>query len=145
MAIKNYSTTVAAVQTVGEIQGILSAHGAKSVMLNYDGHREPCAIMFVAETPLGDRLFKLPANIEAFQAVLQRQRVKCDREQATKVAWRNIKDWIAAQMALLETSMVKFDEIFLPYMTTDKTGTTVYQLYEGNKLPLLGEGEQKNG
>lgn len=141
MAIKNYTTSIAAVQTVGEIQGILAAHGAKSVMMNYDEKREPCAILFVAETPLGDRLFKLPANIDAFQAVLQRQRVKCDREQATKVAWRNIKDWIASMMAILETEMVRFDEIFLPYMTTDKTGTTVYQLYESNKLPLLGDGQ----
>lgn len=140
MAIKNYSTTIPAAQTVGEIQGILAVHGAKSVMMNYDERREPCAVMFIAETPLGDRLFKLPANIDAFQAVLQRQRVKCDREQATKVAWRNIKDWIAAQMALLETAMVTFDEIFLPYMAADKTGTTVYQLYAGGNLPLLGDG-----
>lgn len=141
MAIKNYSTTIPAAQTVGEIQGILAAHGAKSVMMNYDERREPCAVMFVAETPLGDRLFKLPANIEAFQAVLQRQRVKCDREQATKVAWRNVKDWIVAQMALLETAMVTFNEIFLPYMA-DKTGTTVYQLYAGGNLPLLGDGRE---
>ena len=139
MAIKNYSTTISAVQTVGEIQGILAAHGAKSVMMNYDERREPCAVMFIAETPLGDRLFKLPANIEAFQAVLQRQKVKCDREQATKVAWRNIKDWVAAQMALLETAMVTFDEIFLPYMA-DKKGTTVYQLYSGGDLPLISDG-----
>ena len=139
MAIKNYSTTISAVQTVGEIQGILAAHGAKSVMMNYDERREPNAVMFIVETPLGDRLFKLPANIDEFQKVLQSQKVKCDREQATKVAWRNIKDWIAAQMALLETAMVTLDEIFLPYMA-DKTGSTVYQLYAGGKLPLLGDG-----
>lgn len=142
MAIKNYSTTIPAVQTVGEIQGILAAHGAKSVMMNYDERREPNAVMFVVETPLGDRLFKLPANIDEFQKVLQKQKVKCDREQATKVAWRNIKDWIAAQMALLETAMVTFDEIFLPYMA-DGTGTTVYQLYTGGNLPLLGDGREQ--
>lgn len=140
MAIKNYSTTIDAKKTVGEIQEILAAHGAKSVMLNYGADKQPCAILFVAETPIGDRMFKLPANIEAFQAVMQRQRVKCDRGQATRVAWRNIKDWISAQMALLETQMVRFDEIFLPYMT-DKTGATVYQLYEKNLLPLLEDGQ----
>ena len=141
MAIKNYTTSISAAQTVGEIQGILTAHGAKSIMMNYDEKRQPCAILFIAGTPLGDRVFRLPANIQAFQAVLQRQRVKCDQEHAARVAWRNIKDWIAAMMALLETEIVRFDEIFLPYMTTDKTGTTVYQLYENKQLPLLGDGQ----
>lgn len=95
--------------------------------------------MFIVETPFGDRLFKLPANIDAFQTVLQKQKVKFDREQATKVAWRNIKDWIAAQMALLETAMVTFNKIFLPYMV-DKTGKTVYQLYSNGDLLLLEDG-----
>ncbi len=144
MAIKNYSTTIPAAQTVGEIQGILAANGAKSVMMNFDERREPCAVMFIAKTPLGDRLFKLPANIDAFQAVLQKQKVKCDREQATRVAWRNIKDWIAAQMALLATEMVTFDEIFLPYMAENQTGPTVYQLYTGGAMQLLGNGGNKN-
>ena len=139
MAIKNYSTTIPAAQTVGEIQGILAAHGAKSIIMNYNEQQEPNAVLFMVETPFGDRLFKLPANIDEFQKVLQRQKVKCDREQATKVAWRNIKDWVAAQMALLETAMVTFDEIFLPYMA-DKTGTTVYQLYSNGDLLLLEDG-----
>lgn len=139
MAIKNYSTTIPAAQTVGEIQGILAAHGAKSIIMSYNEQQEPNAVLFMVETPFGDRLFKLPANIDEFQKVLQRQKVKCDREQATKVAWRNIKDWIAAQMALLETAMVTFNEIFLPYMV-DKTGKTVYQLYSNGDLLLLEDG-----
>lgn len=139
MAIKNYSTTIPAAQTVGEIQGILAAHGAKSIIMNYNERQEPNAVLFMVETPFGDRLFKLPANIDEFQTVLQKQKVKCDREQATKVAWRNIKDWIAAQMAFLETAMVTFNEIFLPYMV-DKTGKTVYQLYSNGDLLLLEDG-----
>lgn len=35
MPIKNYTTKVPAVQTVGEIQGILAAHGARKVMMDY--------------------------------------------------------------------------------------------------------------
>lgn len=37
MPIKNYTTKVPAVQTVGEIQGILAAHGARKVMINITG------------------------------------------------------------------------------------------------------------
>lgn len=39
MPIKNYTTKVPAVQTVGEIQGILAAHGARKVMMDY----QPCS------------------------------------------------------------------------------------------------------
>ena len=38
------------------------------------------------------------------------------RQQAIRTSWRTLKDWVEAQMALLETGMVTMDEIFLPYM-----------------------------
>ena len=34
-------------------------------------------------------------------------------EQAYRVAWRNILDWVEAQMALLEIGMAKMEEVFL--------------------------------
>ena len=37
-------------------------------------------------------------------------------DQAYRVAWRNILDWVQAQMALLEIGMAKMEEVFLPYM-----------------------------
>lgn len=63
------------------------------------------------------------------------QKIKCDREQAERVAWRIIKDWIEAQMAILESEMVTMDEIFLPY-TLDNKGNTLYQLFATNALQL---------
>lgn len=39
MPIKNYTTKVPAVQTVGEIQGILAAHGARKVMMDYPDYQ----------------------------------------------------------------------------------------------------------
>lgn len=81
------------------------------------------------------RGIKLPANAAAVQAVLQRQKVKCDYEQAERVAWRIIKDWVEAQMAILESQMVQMDEIFLPYMV-DKQGQTLYAAYQTGRLML---------
>ena len=34
------------------------------------------------------------------------------------ITWRILKDWVEAQMALLETGMVTMDESFLPYMVS---------------------------
>lgn len=42
------------------------------------------------------------------------------------MAWRILKDWVATQMALLDMQMVRFEEIFLPYIKTDN-GQTVFE------------------
>ncbi len=87
--------------------------------------------------PAGPRGIRLPANVDAVHAVLIRQKVKCDREQAERVAWRIVKDWVEAQMAILESEMVQMDEIFLPYMLNN-TGQTVFEAYRNNQLALEG-------
>jgi len=46
-------------------------------------------------------------------------------------------DWVEAQMAILETDMVQFDEIFLPYMM-NRSGMTYFQAHQKNLL-LVGE------
>ena len=46
MPIKNYTTKVPAVQTVGEIQGILAAHGARKVMMDYAENGKVTAVTF---------------------------------------------------------------------------------------------------
>lgn len=135
MPIKNYTTKIDVHKTLGEIHGALAAHGARKVMFDYDNDGNISAICFAINTPLGERGVKLPANVDAAYTVLQKQKVRCDREQAERVAWRIVKDWVDAQMAILETEMVQMDEVFLPYMI-DRRGSTLYQLYCHNQLLL---------
>ena len=137
MPIKNYTTKVDVYTTIGAIQGCLVKHGARQIMQNYDDNGEPQALCFSIETPFGMRGVKLPANVEAIQRVLLQQKVKCDKAQAARVAWRIVKDWVEAQMAILESEMVGMDEIFLPYML-NSAGNTVYELYSKNQLMLEG-------
>jgi len=129
MPIANYSTTVDALKTVGEIQGILVAHGARSILMNYgkDGSIE--SLSFIVETPYGDMPIRLPINAKAVLKVLEGQRVPpryANYPQAVRIAWRIVKDWVRAQMAILETEMVKMEQIFLPYMIT-KNNQTLYE------------------
>ncbi len=135
MPILNYTTKVDVYTTIGAIQGALVKHGAKKIMQDYDDAGRIAAICFAIDTPGGIRGIKLPANVAAVQAVLQRQKVKCDYEQAERVAWRIIKDWVEAQMAILESQMVQMDEIFLPYMV-DQHGQTLYAAYQTGRLML---------
>lgn len=137
MPLLNYTTKVDVYTTIGAIQGCLVKHGARKIMQDYDAEGKPQALCFAIDTKFGTRGIKLPANVDAVHRVLTNQKVKCDREQAERVAWRILKDWVEAQMAILESQMVEMDEIFLPYMIA-KDGSTTYELYKSNQL-LLGE------
>ena len=138
MPLLNYTTKVDVYTTLGAIQGQLVKHGAKKIMQDYDDHGHIAALTFLIDTPAGARGIRLPANVDKVHTVLHRQKVKCDREQAERVAWRIVKDWVEAQMAILESEMVQMDEIFLPYMVNNN-GQTFFEAYRNNQL-MLGEG-----
>lgn len=146
MALKNYTTMINSNKTIGEIQEILAKHKAKAILTEYDNEGEAFALSFRINTIKGEIAIKLPANIEKVYQVLKRQKVKNNqirdsKEQAKRTAWRNLKDWIDVQMALLETEQVEMEEIFLPYMINEN-GQTLYQAFQNNQL--LMEGENKN-
>jgi hypothetical protein len=137
MPIANYTTTVIALKSIGEIQGILVAHGAKHILIDYD-KEEPTGLAFIIATPYGNTAFSLPANIDKVRAVLNKQRVRTQvsRELAARVAWRILRDWVRSQIAILETEMVTIDQIFLPYMQTGEDGKTLYQAMLDHHLQL---------
>ena len=135
MPILNYTTKIEVFTTVGEIQSNLAKHGARKIMLDYDGAGNISAISFVIDTPGGIRGIKLPARPDVVFEVLKKQKVKCDEAQAARIAWRVVKSWVDAQMAILETEMVDMDEIFLPYMLNEK-GQTLFEVYQKNQLLL---------
>lgn len=135
MPLLNYTTKVDVYTTLGAIQGQLVKHGARKIMQDYDEAGRISALSFLIDTPTGARGIRLPANVEAVHKVLEKQKVRCDREQAERVAWRIVKDWVEAQMAILESEMVQLDEIFLPYMI-GAGGQTLFEAYRKNQLLL---------
>lgn len=137
MAIKNYTTEVDVYKSLGEIQAALASHGARKIMVDYDAAGQPIGVMFAIETPIGPRGVCLPANVDGVRAVFDQQKVRAKPGQAERTAWRNIRDWIMAQMAIIEAGQVQLEEVFLPYLT-DNRGKTLYQLYRGGQLALEG-------
>lgn len=143
MAILNYTTTIDAMKTVSEIEYILMKHGAKSIMKNYEDGTVT-GLSFLIDTGIQQIPVRLPAKIDGCLQVLRkekkenpRKQIKDTREQAERVAWRILKDWVEAQMALLDIEMVRFEEIFLPYIETN-TGQTVYERLEERQFLLEG-------
>jgi len=143
----DYTTKVPVSRTISQIQAKLVEHGARAVMMEYGDDGRIKALAFNVKRPDGELPIRLPINTAATLKVLQSQ--AADREipagyakddHAYRVAWRNIFHWVSAQMALLQTEMVRMEEIFLPYVITPG-GQTIYQVM-ANKGFLLGPGEK---
>ena len=141
MAIKNYTTTIDVYKSLGEIQGALASHGARKIMIDYDGSGHPIGVTFGIETPDGPRGFCLPANVNGVLAVFSKQKIRAHDGQAERTAWRNVRDWVMAQIAIIEAGQVEMEEVFFPYLT-DGRGRTVYQLYQGGHL-AIGNGSEE--
>lgn len=143
MAILNYTTTVDAFKTVSEIEYILMKHKAKSIMKNYAGE-SITGLSFLIDAGYQQIPVRLPVKVDECLKVLKkekrenpRKQIKDTRDQAERVAWRIMKDWVEAQMALLDIEMVKFEEIFLPYIETDN-GQTIFERLEEKQFLLEG-------
>lgn len=113
MAILNYTTKIPASKTASEIQSILVKGKAQSVLTEYDTSGEPTHIAFRINTPQGTIHYRLPANADGVLRVLKRTknvpRNSQNIEQARRVAWRIVKDWVAAQMAIIEAEIVSLE------------------------------------
>ena len=141
MPLLNYTTKVSTDKTVGEIQKMLAKAGAKAILSEYDNDGEVSAVSFkmlVNDKEIG---FQLPIAPEKVLAVLRSQRGVGTQyktaDQAKRVAWRIVKDWVEAQLAIIETQMVKPEQVFLPYAIT-QTGETLYETVISSGR-LLGE------
>jgi hypothetical protein len=140
----NYSTTVPASRTMAEVQDILVRAGADAVATRYVDH-QPVGVTFMLATPAGTQSFALPVNVDAVHKILVEQskagqlgrkipkKVVTSREHATRVAWRVAKDWLLAQLAIIEAGMVNLDQVMLPYLLVEGS-TTLYDQYQARAL-----------
>jgi hypothetical protein len=147
MPILNYTTTVDPGKTAIQIQSILARHGVRRILFEYSpGSRNPTGLSFTVETTFGDRPFTLPVHVDGVEAVLRKDRGKARltpasaralREQAERVAWRILKDWIEAQLAIVEAGLVTIDEVMLPYLRL-RGDKTLYEVMREQQLALPG-------
>ena len=132
-------TDVSADRSIAELQKMLGDAGASSITLQNDvERRRPVAVQFTLTQASEPMTFELPARTEGVLRQLQAQRkarpknsterdrwAREDREQAEKVAWRQVRRWVEAQLALVNTQMVDLAEVFLPYVQMP-TGRSLY-------------------
>lgn len=137
MAIKNYRTRVNVANTLADIQKILSKGGCSSISTDYENGK-PTAIRFSIKFHNNDLWFRLPNNPQGVLASLKRDRVSANLDRAGEVGWRIVKDWLDAQMALIDAGQAKTAEVFLPY-AVQPSGQTLFEHFE-NQQKQLGSG-----
>jgi hypothetical protein len=137
-AALNYTTSVPVNRTVTEVQTMLAEAGAGHVTIAFTD-MVPSGVTFHLETVHGWRTYTLPCDIPAMQRLLTDQdragvlksgsrAARTSRAQAERVAWRVLKDWLSAQLTLVEAGMAVLPQVMLPYLHTDGE-RTLYQVY----------------
>lgn len=141
--ILNYSTTVAIEKSIGEVTSTLARRGVTRISTAFDNDGAPSGLGFTMVTDYGPRDFELPVNVDGVLAMLKKEaepRYRT-REQAARVAWRIAKDWMEAQVALIEAGLATLDEVMLPWMV-GAGGKTVYDAIRAQGLAEI-EGRTK--
>ena len=147
MAILNYTTKIDPDKTASEIARCLSMHGASAVLTEYDEENGYVKALSFKINVEGQSIgFRLPCDWKPVLEILENDkkvpRHMANREQAVRVAWRIVKSWVEAQMALVETRMVSTAEVFLPYAVM-KDGRTLSDKVKENPQFLLGSGNHE--
>ncbi len=157
VGIVNYSTAVAPERTVGEITSLLVRKQARSITTEFAENGDLKAISFVMVVGGLPVRFLLPANVEGVAAVLLKEEPWNYRRQSSRekyeanlrgrarwVAWRILKDWVAAQMALIESGQAQAAQVFMPY-AQQSDGITMYELWVENNQKQLSAGNGAAG
>ena len=144
--IANKTTQVPVAKTLGEIQAMLAKINASAMMINYED-QEPVSLSFQIVRGGRPLSFQLPSNWQGILAAMKRESTPqrlLNREQALRVSWRVVKDWLRAQLTLIEAGAATVEEVMIPWAITND-GTTVAKRLLTSSSSLLGLPAPKGG
>lgn len=121
-------------ETLAEIQKVLRKYNLKKFMADYD-NSQISGCIFAVEIDGRQIPFRMPVKWEPLFKLAKEGKTKYirDERQAQRVAWRQVLRWIEAQLALVDTRMADFHEVFLPYIV-NREGLTVFQKFSENNF-----------
>jgi len=145
MNIKNYTSSVPAVQSIADIERILVSMGAKNIMKEYDGFGKVDSIMFSIPRGESSVPVKLPARREAIKKLFleqykrtpNREQIETAAAQAERSAWKNVKEWVELQATMIKLEQAEFMEVFMPYIYSMSQGKTAFQIAKDNSFQKL--------
>jgi hypothetical protein len=137
------NTEVPVSKSIGEIMGLLVRAGAVSINQELEGGKV-IGLSFVIPVSGGRIPYKLPVRVDPVFEKLNGRREKWgqysrvtmaekDREQAERVAWRQLFWWLKSQLALIDLGMVETAEVLMPYML-GPDGRSFFDTYKPRML-----------
>lgn len=132
--IKNYSTTIAVEKTVAEIERLLVKHGVKQVFKEYDNN-EVVFLSFGIEYKNEIIPIRLSTKVDEIKKRLTehanqgkiKSTYRDNIEQARRVSWRIMLDWIDSQLVMVELGQREIIEVFLADVVDLGTKETLFQ------------------
>jgi hypothetical protein len=149
MNLKNYTSTVAAITSMGRIEQNLVKAGATDISKKYADQicKAITFRMMVNNRPL---FFQLPAKVDKCFDVLFKEvkKPRADTEkniraQAERTAWKIISDWVDIQLSMILLEQADALEIFLPFAYNPKTDKTFYNQLKDTGFKGLLEAPEK--
>lgn len=142
-SLKNYTSKVPVSKTLVLIEEELVSIGANRIVKEYESGKV-ASLAFVYKLGGNDIPFMLPVNHESTYKHLINGRKKITTSQqkqlasqAERTAWKNLYDWVRAQVVLIKLSQVDFMQVFLPFAYDYSTNTTLYDRIKGQDFKLL--------
>jgi len=129
------TTGIDAQRTAGEVISELVSAGANQIATTYDQGRV-IGLRWVMKVNGIDQLFEMPARVEPVFKVLngrrkydwdRKNKATDDRQQAERVAWRQLLRWVQAQNSMIATGMVKPEEVYVAYWIPPGGERTLFQ------------------
>ncbi len=133
-AIKNYTTQVSVERTVSEIEKLLAGYGARRILKDYD-ENGISSLSFMVEYNNQFVPIKLPARVDKVVLMLNDQvssgniprKFRDNIEQARRIMWRILLDWIDSQMTMVQIGQKELIEIFLADVCGIDNNKTVFE------------------
>lgn len=138
-AIKNYTTSVSVERTISEIEQLLARYGARRILKDYD-ENGISALSFMIQFKEKFIPIRLPANTGKVVLMLNEQvrkgsiprKFRDNKEQARRIMWRVLLDWIDSQMTMVEIGQKELLEIFLSDVCEISSNQTLFQKMTNN-------------
>ena len=140
MPLLNYTTQVESAKSIAEITAILSNFGARTITTDYNEHGYVSNVSFVILIEGLPLTIRLPVNVAGvYKSLCNAKGVpnsKRTKEQARRVAWRILKDWLEAQLALFQVGQAEIAQVLMPY-AVDSEGRTAYSMFKESHIRQL--------
>jgi hypothetical protein len=143
MPIRNYTSKIKPAQSLGEIQVLLSEHGASQISMDYENGK-PVALTFRMKVGNTEVPFRLTVDVGGMLYAMKQDKkvpkTNCTKEQAERTAWKNKYEWLHLQMAEIEAGQARIEQLLLGYAVTPQ-GETLFEAMDNNQLLLTEDNE----